>query len=255
MAEIIAEIIFAFDLDGTLTNQDGLVSEELYKSLSEISEKYKMVIVSGSPINKIQNVLGQLIQKTPEQWLVFSNTGGLAWSFGQEGKLIRIFQALFNRDLKAALEFHFNNFISQTNNPAFKSIIFEDRDTQISLTLIPRNASEQVKAECDPDGQKRNILLIEFSDYLKLNQPDILNQIGFTVTGRTTIDILPKGVNKALAIKMIAEIFEIGENQVLFIGNEIFPGGNDFPVTSTQCAYFGVTGSNDVSTLLANFLG
>jgi phosphomannomutase len=47
--------------------------------------------------------------------------------------------------------------------------------------------------------------------------------------GATSIDITQKGVDKGYGLKKLSATSGIPLEQMLFIGDAIFPGGNDYP--------------------------
>ena len=47
--------------------------------------------------------------------------------------------------------------------------------------------------------------------------------------GATSIDITQKGVDKAYGPKKLRDASGIALNSMMFIGDAIFPGGNDYP--------------------------
>ena len=48
--------------------------------------------------------------------------------------------------------------------------------------------------------------------------------------GATSIDITKPGIDKAYGIHKIVEILGIEKDEMLFVGDALFPGGNDYPV-------------------------
>ena len=55
--------------------------------------------------------------------------------------------------------------------------------------------------------------------------------------GATSIDVTHKGIDKKYAIEQIEKYLGFSKQDMLFIGDAIFPGGNDYAVVSTgvQC--------------------
>ena len=47
--------------------------------------------------------------------------------------------------------------------------------------------------------------------------------------GATSIDITREGVDKAYALKKLRDASGIALDSMMFIGDAIFPGGNDYP--------------------------
>lgn len=245
-----SEITLAFDLDGTLTNGSE-VSEEIINKLNELSRTHKIAIVSGSPIERIEKLLKPAMAENPASWIIFSNTGGEIYAVNENTKhLDQIYQSIFHKEIKNRLITSIKVFIAQANNELFKNIGIEDRETLLSVVFAPRSASDLEKSQCDADRKRRQLFVQRFSEYLQEKDKEVFKYINSTITGRTTVDILPNVIDKAFAIETLAELLEIDRDQILFLGNEFEPWGNDFPVTRTGCAYWPVISSEDTSNIL-----
>jgi phosphomannomutase len=73
----------------------------------------------------------------------------------------------------------------------------------------------------DPDFAKRKVIQKDLQGRL----PDLSINMG----GATSIDITQKGVDKAYGLKKLAAASGIPLEEMMFIGDAIFPGGNDYP--------------------------
>ena len=60
---------------------------------------------------------------------------------------------------------------------------------------------------------------------LQKRLPDLSINMG----GTTSIDITKKGVDKGYGLKRLSEATGLPLEQMMFIGDAIFPGGNDYP--------------------------
>jgi phosphomannomutase len=56
--------------------------------------------------------------------------------------------------------------------------------------------------------------------------PDIEVKVG----GLTSIDITRPGIDKAYGMQKLIEKLQISKQDILFIGDRLQPGGNDYPV-------------------------
>lgn len=48
------------------------------------------------------------------------------------------------------------------------------------------------------------------------------------IGGTSTIDVVQKGVDKAFILDELSKILSISKDEVLYIGDAVFPGGNDY---------------------------
>jgi phosphomannomutase len=108
----------------------------------------------------------------------------------------------------------------------------KDRGSQITFSGLGQEAQPDVKASWDPDIQKRNRL----KALLEVRLPDFAVRIG----GSTSVDITKPGIDKAYGINKLAAISGIGLSDMLFIGDALYPGGNDAPVRDAGVATIAV---------------
>ncbi|MDP3244074.1 MAG: HAD hydrolase family protein, partial [bacterium] len=79
---------------------------------------------------------------------------------------------------------------------------------------------------------------------------------GFTVRlgGTTSIDVTRLGIDKAYGIKKLREILDIELEEMLFVGDALFPGGNDYPVKEAGVASIQVNNSGETKRVIQSFL-
>ncbi|KAK2802921.1 hypothetical protein FQN49_008886, partial [Arthroderma sp. PD_2] len=97
----------------------------------------------------------------------------------------------------------------------------EDRGSQITFSALGQEAPIHAKEVWDPDFAKRKVIQAD----LRTRLPDVSINMG----GATSIDITQKGVDKAYGLQRLRDASSIPLEQMMFIGDAIFPGGNDYP--------------------------
>jgi HAD superfamily hydrolase (TIGR01484 family) len=97
--------------------------------------------------------------------------------------------------------------------------IFEDRGSQISLSLYGHHADPAVKKAFDGDFAKRKALMERF--------PFVSNRIEAKLGGSTCIDYFRKGKNKGFNIDRLIEHLGWNKDECIFFGDALFEGGND----------------------------
>ena len=98
----------------------------------------------------------------------------------------------------------------------------ENRGTQITFSAMGQLAPVDEKKKWDPSFFKRLILIEKLMQHL----PEFALKAG----GATSIDVTRKGIDKAYGIAQMEKYLLIPKNEMLFIGDAIFPGGNDYAV-------------------------
>lgn len=97
----------------------------------------------------------------------------------------------------------------------------EDRGSQITFSALGQQAPVTEKEHWDPDFVKRKVIQAD----LRRRLPGLSINMG----GATSIDITQQGVDKGWALKKLRDSSGIPLENMLFIGDAIFPGGNDYP--------------------------
>jgi phosphomannomutase len=98
----------------------------------------------------------------------------------------------------------------------------EDRGSQITFSGLGQEAPLDAKKAWDPDRSKREAMQMAAQKEL----PDLSVNIG----GSTSIDVTRKGVDKAYGMEKLAEASGTPKSEMIFMGDAVYPGGNDWPV-------------------------
>lgn len=100
--------------------------------------------------------------------------------------------------------------------------IIEDRGSQITYSALGQKAPLAQKKDWDPDFSKRK----QMQGLLSKSIPEFSVRLG----GTTSIDVTRAGIDKAYGIRKLKEILCIRQGDMIFVGDALFPGGNDYPV-------------------------
>lgn len=97
----------------------------------------------------------------------------------------------------------------------------EDRGSQITYSALGQQAPIQAKQKWDPDFSKRKKIKVILDELLP----------GFSVHlgGTTSIDVTRPGIDKAYGIRKLRDTLGIAIQDMIYVGDALFPGGNDFP--------------------------
>ena len=100
--------------------------------------------------------------------------------------------------------------------------VIEDRGSQITFSALGQSAPLAEKKAWDPDFSKRKLM----QGLLSKSIPRFSVRLG----GTTSIDVTRAGIDKAYGIEKLTEILGIGKSEMIFVGDALFPGGNDYAV-------------------------
>lgn len=120
--------------------------------------------------------------------------------------------------------------------------ILEDRGSQITFSALGQKAPGEAKQAWDPTGAKR----LALRDAVAERVPDLEVRAG----GSTSIDITRSGIDKAYGMAKLAELTGIPLSSMLFYGDRLDEGGNDYPVLALGVPSVTVEGWEDTADKL-----
>ena len=212
------------DVDDTICDSCQIISSEMAEVVNKlISKGYIFAFISGT---KCGDLHGMISCKLFEEHHLLGNTGTI-YELVKAGKRKEIYaNNLTNSEKKEILD-AFQKLIMQFNIKPITSTEdqLQDRDSQITLSALGRNAPFEIKRNYDPAEEKRKWWVEFLKGYLDEERYEI--KIG----GTTSIDVTRKGMDKELGIKKFAEHLRMPLSNILFIGDKIYPGGNDYPAS------------------------
>lgn len=130
---------------------------------------------------------------------------------------------------------------SQTWGP-----ILEDRGSQITFSALGQSAPVDAKSAWDPDGAKKESLRA----YAAQRLPDLEIRSG----GSTSVDVTKKGIDKAYGANKLMLILDLGIDDILFFGDRLDEGGNDYPVKALGITSIAVHGWEDTFAKLSEIV-
>ena len=74
------------------------------------------------------------------------------------------------------------------------------------------------------------------------------------IGGSTSIDITEKNVDKAYALEQLCKYEHITINEILYIGDALFPGGNDSSVKKTSVDTIKVKDYNETKEIIKKII-
>ncbi len=101
----------------------------------------------------------------------------------------------------------------------------EDRGSQITYSALGQQAPLDAKEKWDPDFAKRKAIVALLDPML----PNFSVHMG----GTTSIDVTKPGIDKAYGIRKLRDILGIAIAEMVYVGDALFPGGNDYPARET----------------------
>jgi HAD superfamily hydrolase (TIGR01484 family) len=215
--------LVAFDLDGTLAESKQPLQEPMGEALANLLEVAHVAVISGGDWPQFEK---QVASRLPERadrtklWLM-PTTGTKLYRFDDEWRAV--YAELFEDEEKQKILKAFDESLEATGFVPEQTWgeRIEDRGSQITFSALGQEAPIDAKHSWDPDFAKRKVIQADLQKRL----PGLSINMG----GATSIDITREGVDKAYGLKKLNEASGIALDKMMFIGDAIFPGGNDYP--------------------------
>ena len=118
----------------------------------------------------------------------------------------------------------------------------EDRGSQITFSALGQQAPLEEKEKWDPDFTKRK----QMKSFLDKLIPEFSVRLG----GETSIDVTKPGIDKAYGIRKLRDTLGIAIQEMIFIGDALFPGGNDYPAEEAGVVSIPVRGPNETKRVI-----
>jgi hypothetical protein len=215
--------LIVFDLDGTLAESKSFLDAEMSSLLCELLSVVKVAVISGGNWSQFEN---QLLANLPHDErlknLSLLPTCGTKF-FRYEALWKEIYSEDFTPDQREKIIGSLNKALGLSGFKQEKlwGKLIEDRGSQITFSALGQQAPIEDKKRWDPDFAKRKKIKAILDSLI----PEFSVQMG----GATSIDVTRPGIDKAYGIRKLRDILGIAIGEMLFIGDAVFPGGNDFP--------------------------
>lgn len=215
--------LIIFDLDGTLAESKSPVDAEMAGLLNALLNIVKVSVISGGNWTQFEKqVLAKLVHDDRLRNLSLLPTCGTKFYQYDGGWKLRYSEDFTDQEKQKIL----SSLRQATETPALKperswGAMIEDRGSQITFSGLGQQAPLAEKAKWDPDFAKRKIA--------KTLLDTLIPEFSVRMGGATSIDVTKHGIDKAYGIRKLRDVLGITINEMLFIGDAIFPGGNDYP--------------------------
>lgn len=221
--------ILAFDSDDTIVVSKMPATERMASLLAAAMQQYDVCIISGTgfestiypnTVKKIEQIPGVDLTR-----LHIMPTCGTRYYRYEADRWTLQYQEDLTDEQKsrifAAIEVSAKELGMWVDNPAGE--IIEDRLSQITYSALGQQATPEDKyAWAEANKDKRKLL----NDAVKA----LIPEFEIRTAGTTSLDVTKPGVDKAYGMRKLLEATGATKEDVLFFGDKLEEGGNDFPV-------------------------
>jgi phosphomannomutase len=240
-----------FDLDDTLAESKAPLTPEMGAVLMRLLEAKKVAIISGAGLPQF---LKQVVDRLPadanlSNLYLMPTCGAALYTYdADEWKPVYVEhlaedEAKMIEDvLQAAAE---ESGVIDFSIPSWGERI-EYRGSQVSLSALGQQAPVDAKKSWDPDHAKRHAIVAIAAPRL--------SGYSLKIGGATTIDVTKNGIDKAYGVRKLSEYLQEPISSMLFVGDALFPGGNDEIVKESGIETREVKNPSDTANVIEEVL-
>ncbi len=218
-----------FDLDDTLAESFETPSPEMIGRVLRLLSHVPVAIITGRDFPWMaRDFLPQIARSgLAERFYVFPE--GAAQCLQWDGSLWkeRYGETLSEED-RAHIEKAILESAEETgvlNGLPVYGERFVQKRAMVAFAALGRDVPRDLKYSWDPNNAKRAALREAIA--ARLPEFDVL------MGGATSTDITKKGVNKSYGVRWLSERLGIPAQEMLYVGDALYPGGNDYVVIET----------------------
>lgn len=251
--------LIVFDLDGTLAPTKAAMDAGMGRLLGRLLAAKKVAVIGGGKYGLFRTQLLATL-KCPKDLLknifLFPTTSTSFYRYQKGWKNVYALKlSKRERDkIKKAFQDVFKEIRYVQPEKVYGKVI-EDRGTQVTFSALGQEVVTIL-------GKKEGVRLKEkwkreHSD-IKLKIAKMLAkrlpQFEVRAAGFTSVDVTRKGIDKAYGLRQIEKYLRIPIRDMLFVGDAIFPGGNDYAVVRTGVDYVKVKGPQEAKKIIRALL-
>ena len=236
--------LIVFDLDGTLAASKSALDAEMASLLHFLLGVVKVAVISGGAWQQFETqVLSQLPHDESLEELSILPTCGTQF-FQYAGAWKKLYSEDFTADAREKIVSALNKAIASAGFNVEKTWgeTIENRGSQITYSALGQQAPLEEKVKWDADFAKRT----KIKAILDVLIPDFSVRIG----GETSIDITKPGIDKAYGIRKLRDILGISLREMIYVGDALFPGGNDYPAEQAGVISIPVRGPSETKRVV-----
>lgn len=246
--------VIAFDLDDTLSVSKSPMSDRMAGLLAKLLESYDVCIISGGKVEQFHlQVVDRL--EVPAHLLnklhLMPTCGTRYYRYDElEGR----WQLQYQNDLTKEQKEHARAVLEQVaremdiwcDKPAGE--IIEDRHSQITISALGQQATPEDKYEW---AEKYKDVRPLYRDKVAELLPELEVRLG----GTTSTDVTLPGIDKAYGMEKLIDALDISKDEILFMGDKLDEGGNDYPVKAMGIDSIAVEGWETTAYVIEGILG
>ncbi|MDB5177752.1 MAG: family hydrolase [Candidatus Saccharibacteria bacterium] len=244
--------LIAFDLDDTLSITKSPISDEMGELLVKLLDYYDVCVISGGRFEQIRMQVVDRLEATARQLTRLHIMPTCGTRYYRYDELEETWKKQYVNDLTAEQKTRIREALEASSKQLglwpekpYGEVI-EDRLSQMTFSALGQQAPPEEKYAWDPDGKKK----LAIRDLVA----PLVSELEVRVGGTTSVDVTLIGVDKAYGMNKLLEEMNFGKEDILFIGDKLEEGGNDYPVRAMGIDTIAVERWEDTALVLEGIL-
>ncbi len=241
--------LIVFDLDGTLAESKASIDADMSRLLHDLLGVVKVAVISGGDWPQFQEqVVSHLPQDKSLANLSILPTSGTKF-FRYAGDWKKLYSEDFTPEEKEKIVSSLKKAVAEAGFQADKvwGEVIEDRGSQITFSALGQQAPLEEKKKWDSDFAKRK--------KIKAILDPLIPGFSVRMGGATSIDVTKPGIDKAYGIRKLRDVLGISLKEMIFIGDALFAGGNDYPAEQAGVVSICVQGPHETKRVIQMGIG
>lgn len=227
--------VIAFDLDGTLAESKSPLEDRMGELLRQLLTKFHVCVISGGKLGQFEKQLLSNLKADPmqlEQLHLMPTCGTQYYTYSiADEKWDQVYAENFTDAEKKKIRESLEKGVKALGyeEPKVYGDTIEDRGSQLTFSALGQDIVDELgmegvekKEAWDPSGDKK----LKLRDYVAELIPEFEVRTG----GATSIDVTKPGIDKAYGMRKLMDLLDVSKEEILFMGDRLKEGGNDYPV-------------------------
>ena len=258
MANLNEKKLIVFDLDGTLTPSKSDLQPDMSRTLAALLAKKKVAVIGGGTYGQFRKQLVAKLKCPPallHNLFLFPTTSTTFYRY--QGGWKKVYAHELSPSMRAKIKKNFHDVMREVGYVPPAKIygkMIEDRRSQVTFSALGQDIVTALGKKGltlkEKWGKENDAIKKTMADMMKKRLPNLEVRRG----GITSIDVTMKGIDKAYGVRQIKKVLGIQIRDMVFIGDALYPGGNDAAARKTGIQCLQVKGPQDTKRIIEKII-
>ncbi len=239
------------DLHGTLVYPSSSLGSEMASLIIDLLGKKKLAIITGDSFDRMKSRVLSHLPNAPKalENLYLLPTNGQSLYVFRDGAWRQLYGENLDGKEREKITSAFKEVLTKLGislSDSEKGPRIIDMGPLITFNATGPGDSQEALRSWDPGRGKRTAI----ADALKA----LLPEFEVVISGPISVDVTRQGRNKGYGVSMLKEKFGYDFNDMVFVGDSLYKGGNDYPVKILGVDCISVRGPEETRIVLQSII-